>query len=122
MTVSGIAAIVMAIWAYRKYVTNASVPKEDRIDKGFLGNLSYHKFYVDEIYDALVVKPLDSLSVFFYRIVDRKGIDGIVNGIANGFNQSGKGIRLLQGGNVGLYIFLMVIGIVAIFIYGLYII
>ena len=120
MTVSGIAAIVMAIWAYRKYVTNASVPEEDRVQKGFLENLSYHKFYVDEIYDALVVKPLDRLSILFYRIVDKKGIDGIVNGVANGFNQSGKGIRLLQGGNVGLYIFLMVIGMIAIFIYGFY--
>ncbi len=120
MTVSGIAAIVMAIWAYRKFVTNASVPEADRVEKGFLENLSYNKFYVDEIYDALVVKPLDRLSVLFYRIVDKKGIDAIVNGVANGFNQSGKGIRLLQGGNVGLYIFLMVIGMIAIFIYGFY--
>jgi NADH-quinone oxidoreductase subunit L len=120
MTVSGIAAIVMAVWAYRKYVTNAAVPEEDRVHRGFLTNLSYHKFYVDEIYDALIVKPLDRLSVLFYRIVDKKGIDGIVNGVANGFNQSGKGIRLLQGGNVGLYIFLMVIGMIAIFIYGFY--
>lgn len=120
MTVSGIAAIVMAVWAYRKYVTNAAVPEEDRVHRGFLANLFYHKFYVDEIYDALVVKPLDRLSVIFYRIVDKKGIDGIVNSVANGFNQSGKGIRLLQGGNVGLYIFLMVIGMIAIFIYGFY--
>jgi NADH-quinone oxidoreductase subunit L len=120
MSVSGLAAIVMAVWAYRTYVTKASIPKEDRVPKGFLENLSYHKFYVDEIYDALVVRPLDNLSVFFHRIVDKKGIDSIVNGIANGFNQSGKGIRLLQGGNVGMYIFLMVIGIIAIFIYGLY--
>jgi NADH-quinone oxidoreductase subunit L len=122
MTVSGIAAIVMAVWAYRKYVTNATVPEDDRVRKSFLSNLSYRKFYVDEIYDYLVVKPLDHLSSFFYRIVDKKGIDGVVNGIANGFNQSGRGIRLMQGGNVGLYIFLMVIGIIAIFIYGLYII
>ncbi|HLT42407.1 MAG TPA: NADH-quinone oxidoreductase subunit L [Sphingobacteriaceae bacterium] len=122
MSVSGIAAIVMAIWAYRKYVTNAAVPEDDRVSRGFLSNLSYNKFYFDEVYDALVVKPLDRLSTFFHRVVDKKGIDGVVNGIANGFSQSGKGIRLLQGGNVGLYIFLMAVGIIAIFIYGLYII
>lgn len=120
MAISGIAAIIMAVWAYRKYVTNAVVPEADMMPKGFLEKLSYHKFYVDEVYDVLVVKPLDALAVFLHRIVDKKGIDGIVNGIANGFNQSGKGIRLLQGGNVGLYIFLMVIGMIAIFIYGLY--
>lgn len=120
MTISGLAAILMAVWAYRKYVTNAEVPAIDMMAKGFLENLSYHKFYVDEIYDLLIVKPLDSLSVFFHRVVDKKGIDGIVNGLADGFNQSGKGIRLLQGGNVGLYIFLMVIGIIAIFVYGIY--
>lgn len=120
MSVSGIAAIVMAILAYRKYVTKATVPSDDRAERGFLSNLSYRKFYVDEIYDAAIVRPLDSLSIFFHRVVDNKGIDGIVNGIANGFNQSGKGIRLLQGGNVGFYIFLMVIGIIAIFLYGVY--
>lgn len=122
MTVSGLAAILMAVWAYRKYVSKSVVPNDDRVKRDLLANLSYNKFYVDEIYDALVVRPLDRLSTFFYRIVDKKGIDGIVNGIANGFNQSGKGIRLLQGGNVGLYIFLMVIGMIAIFIYGFYII
>ena len=120
MAVSGIAAVVMAILAYRKYVSKATIPSDDREARGFLSNLSYHKFYVDEIYNVTIVKPLDSLSVFFHRVVDKKGIDGIVNGIANGFNQSGKGIRLLQGGNVGFYIFLMVIGIIAIFLYGVY--
>jgi len=120
MAISAIAAIVMAVFAYSKYVKKADVPQADHEERSFLGNLSYNKFYFDEIYDFLIVKPLNSLSVFFYQIIDRSGIDAIVNGLGKGISESGKGIRLLQSGNVGFYIFLMVVGIVALLLYGIY--
>ena len=62
-------------------------------------------------------KPLDALSVFFYKVVDRMGIDGIVNGLGKGAIESSKGLRLLQTGNVGFYIFMMVVGIISILMY-----
>ena len=120
MAASGIAAIVMAIVAYTRYVKKQVMPKSEQDHRGTLERLSYHKFYVDELYDALIVKPLNGLSVFFYRIVDKAGIDGLVKGIGRGVSESGKGIRLLQSGNVGFYIFLMVIGAIALLLYGIY--
>jgi len=119
MAASVIAAISMAVVAYIRFVKNTQLPAINQ-QRSFLSNLSYHKFYVDEIYDYLIVKPLNALSVFFYRIIDKNGIDALVNGVGKGINESGKGIRLLQSGNVGFYIFLMVLGAVALLLYGIY--
>jgi len=118
MCVSVGAAVLAIAYAYIKYNKNAHVPVPDTEERSFLSNLSYHKFYVDEIYDALIRKPLDALSGLLYK-VDRKGIDGLVNGIGDAPVEASKGLRLLQTGNVGFYIFMMVIGIVAILVYSL---
>ena len=81
--------------------------------------VSYHKFYIDELYDTIIRKPLDALSVFFYKVIDRLGIDGIVNGLGKGTIEASKGLRLLQTGNVGFYIFMMVVGIISVLMYML---
>jgi NADH-quinone oxidoreductase subunit L len=118
MGVSVAGALIALIYAYNKYVKKAHVPVADREERSVLANLSYHKFYIDELYDLLIRKPLDALSVFFYNVVDRLGIDGLVNGLGKGTVETSKGLRLLQTGNVGSYIFMMVIGIIAILIYS----
>ncbi|TJZ59797.1 NADH-quinone oxidoreductase subunit L [Sphingobacterium olei] len=119
MGISSLAALVMAFVAYSKYVKRADIPQDDGIQQSLLYDLSYRKFYIDEIYDALIVRPLDALSKFFYKVVDREAIDGLVNGVANFFIVSGRGIRQLQSGHVGFYIFMMVVGVIAIMLYGL---
>jgi NADH-quinone oxidoreductase subunit L len=118
MFVSVGAAVIAIIYAYIKYNKNATVPVSDEEERSFLANLSYHKFYVDEIYDTLIRKPLDVLSGFLYRVIDRMGIDGLVNGIGDAPVEASKGLRLLQTGNVGFYIFMMVIGIIALLVYS----
>jgi NADH-quinone oxidoreductase subunit L len=117
MGVSVLGALLALVYAYTKYVKNARVPLADGEERPALDDLSYHKFYIDELYDAVIRKPLDALSVFFYKVVDRMGIDGIVNGFGKGAIESSKGLRLLQTGNVGFYIFMMVVGIISILMY-----
>ncbi|WP_159636567.1 NADH-quinone oxidoreductase subunit L [Sphingobacterium composti Ten et al. 2007 non Yoo et al. 2007] len=119
MAVSALAAIIMAVVAYQKYVKKSEVPQEDGVEQGTLYNLSYKKLYVDELYATLFVKPLNGLSKFFYKVVDKAGIDGLVHGVADLINASGRGIRQLQSGYVGFYIIMMVIGAAAILLYGL---
>ncbi|WP_214072023.1 NADH-quinone oxidoreductase subunit L [Mucilaginibacter sp. dw_454] len=114
----GLALVAMA-FAYNKYVSKAQLPVEDTEERSILANLSYHKFYVDEIYDFLIRKPLDALSGFFYNIVERLGIDALINDLGKGTLETSKALRLLQTGNVGFYIFMMVAGIVAILLYSL---
>jgi NADH-quinone oxidoreductase subunit L len=119
MGTSVLLAVVALIYAYIKYVKNAQVPVEDTEERSILTNLSYRKFYVDEIYDFLIRRPLDAISGFFYNIVERLGIDGLVNDLGKGTLETSKAVRLLQTGNVGFYIFVMVIGIVALLVYSL---
>lgn len=89
----------------------------DEAPRTALEKLSYHKFYLDEIYDTIIRKPLDAFSTFFYKIIDNKVIDGLVNGLGWTASEGSKSLRLLQSGNVGYYIMMMVIGIVALLLY-----
>lgn len=119
MAVSALAAIVLAVIAYQKYVKRVDVPQPDGAEQGSLYKLSYNKLYIDELYVALFVKPLNALSKFFYKVADKAGIDGLVNGVADLISASGRGIRQLQSGYVGFYIIMMVLGVAAILLYGL---
>ncbi|MDB5152981.1 MAG: NADH-quinone oxidoreductase subunit 12 [Mucilaginibacter sp.] len=112
-------ALLALVYAYIRYVKKAHVPVEDSEERPGLVSLSYHKFYIDEIYDWLIRKPLDALSVFFYKVIDLLVIDGFINGLGKVSVKSSKGLRLLQTGNVGFYIFMMVAGIIAILIFSL---
>lgn len=120
MAVSVAGALAALLYAYGRYVKKSHVPAEDRFERGTLASLSYNKYYIDELYAALISRPLDSLSSFFYRIVDKMGIDGIVNGLGKGTVEASKGFRLLQSGTVGFYIFMMVAGIIALMAYSMY--
>ncbi|HMG07605.1 MAG TPA: hypothetical protein VK609_03800, partial [Mucilaginibacter sp.] len=113
-------ALVALIYAYIKYAKNGSVPVADGEERPALTSISYHKFYIDELYDLLIRKPLDFLSTFFYNVVERLGIDGLVNGLGKGTIETSKGLRLLQTGNVGFYIFVMVLGIIAVLAYSIF--
>lgn len=117
MAVSVGGVIISIIYAYMKYVKGKSVPVSDEEERMPVKNLAYRKYFIDELYDLIIRKPLDSLSVFFYKVVDKMGIDGVVNGLGKGSIESGRALRLLQTGNVGFYIFSMVIGIIAILVY-----
>jgi len=117
MAVSVIGVLIAIGVAYAKYIKQNHVPVADEGKRSALANLSYHKFYIDEIYDAVIRKPLDGLSVFFYKVFDKKVVDGIVNGLGWGTSEASKGVRLLQSGNVGFYIFMMVVGIISLLLY-----
>ncbi|RZL20238.1 MAG: NADH-quinone oxidoreductase subunit L [Pedobacter sp.] len=103
--------------AYSRYVKQNHVPVAAEAKRPVLASISYHKFYIDELYDAIIRKPLDVLSTFFYKVVDTKIVDGIVNGLGFGTSEASKGLRLLQSGNVGFYIFMMVVGIISLLLY-----
>jgi NADH-quinone oxidoreductase subunit L len=114
--VSTVLIIIVSIWAwnkFRKYKTEA-VPQTS------LAKVLENKWYVDELYDAIIVKPLRSLSRFFNNIIERSGIDALVNGVGKGINYGSRQIRLLQSGQVGAYILMMVAGILVLFIIQLF--
>jgi len=114
--VSSLLVIIVSIWAWNKFKNyNPSGVKET----GFAKVIA-HKFYVDEAYDFLFVKPYYSLAKFLNNVVDKKGIDGIVNGVGKSINYGSRQLRLLQSGQVGSYLLLMVIGMLILFIIQLF--
>ena len=70
-----------------------------------------NKYYVDELYDAVIVKPLMWISTnVLWKIADVAGIDGAVNGIASGTTAIGDASRHTQSGNTRSYAVWVVVG------------
>lgn len=87
-----------------------------------LAKVLENKWYVDELFDTVIAKPIIGLANLLDRVVERKGIDGAVNGVGRFVNWGSSKMRLLQNGQVGTYIFGMVIGVILLFVVGLLIV
>ncbi len=85
-----------------------------------LYHLLVNKYYVDEIYDLLFVRPFTRASEWMARIFDVAVIDGIVNGVAYRVRESSLVWRHLQTGNVQHYLFAFLTGTLVLLAYYLY--
>ena len=112
MGVTTILSIAVCFWAWNKFKNVNTFSGA----KNAFASLVENKFYVDEIYNNIIVNPYKRLGSFLENVVDKKGIDGIVNGVGRGVNYSSRQLRLLQSGQVGSYLLLMVIGMLVLFI------
>ncbi len=73
-----------------------------------------HKFYVDELYDAVLVRPIKLLSIGLFRVVDEGLIDTVlVGGTAWVTARIGSLLRYLQTGDVQAYAAMMAVGLLA---------
>jgi NADH-quinone oxidoreductase subunit L len=109
MGVSTALVIIMIIGAYSLTKRPNFLP-----NTGFSAVLE-NKWYVDELYDAIIVRPIGALSRVMDKFVERLGIDGLVNGVGKTIRWSSDRVRLMQSGQVGFYIFVMVLGMSIIF-------
>ncbi len=104
------------------YVWSPGIPARVRAALGPIYRLVENKYYVDEIYDALIVRPLVVVSdKFLFRVIDAGIIDGIG---ANGSARAVRGLaaHVLKYGQSGLtqgYLITMVIGTIAIIVWML---
>lgn len=81
-----------------------------------LGKLLENKWYVDELYDKVFVNPLHRFGGFLRSVIENRVVDGFVNGVGRAVNYSSRQLRLLQSGQVGSYVLLMVLSMVVIFV------
>ncbi|MEO8415312.1 MAG: NADH-quinone oxidoreductase subunit L [Ginsengibacter sp.] len=116
MCVSSILILIVCIWAWKKYKNYDGSTKE----AGAFTRAMQNKFYIDELYELIFVKPLKVFSGFLSNVVEKSGIDALVNGVGKGINYSSRQIRLLQSGMVGSYILLMVVGLLLLLIIQLF--
>jgi NADH-quinone oxidoreductase subunit L len=80
-----------------------------------LAKVLENKWYIDELYDAVIVRPLAAFSRIADRFIEKAGIDGVVNGVGKTVRWGSDRMRLMQTGQVGFYIFVMVLGMLALF-------
>ncbi len=116
MAVSVGGALVALLFAWNRY---SKYSKTESEPAGF-AKLLANKWYVDELYNAIIVSPLKSLAGFFNNIIEKKVIDGVVNGTGKAVNYGSRQLRYLQSGQVGAYVLLMVIGMLVLFIIQLF--
>jgi NADH-quinone oxidoreductase subunit L len=105
-----LAAIAIAI-AVKKFSS-----KPDLQEAAGFGKVLANRWYVDELYDAIIVKPLNRFSKFLDNVVEKSGIDWIVNGVGRGVQYGSRQLRLLQSGQVGNYVLLMIAGMLILFV------
>jgi NADH-quinone oxidoreductase subunit L len=117
VSVAVLAAVIF--FTYKRYAVNQCLVS-DRAEEQPAGvRLAYRKFFVDELYDNVIVRPLNAVSGFFYKSVDIRFLDGLVNSVSRGLTASSGQLRKMQTGYVGFYIFAMVFGIIALLVYNL---
>ncbi len=115
-----LAVIGVIIWlCNERYVKKKVATNIVEDDLPFLCKLSYKKFYVDELYDRVFVRPLEWLGDFFHEKFESNVIDGAVNGLGKLTVWTSGQLRKIQTGNIGFYVLSMVIGMVLLLIYGL---
>jgi len=110
-----IVAVLGLLVAWWLYIKSPDLPKRTAEKAHALYLLLLNKYYVDEIYAALIVKPLLWISTnVLWHVVDEGAIDGVVNGTARVARASGGKLRELQSGNTRSYATWVVIGAVGV--------
>jgi len=116
MGISVAVALVGVLAALGKFRKNPELGEPT----GF-GKVLANKWYVDEIYNAVIIRPLNAFSKFLNNVFEKWVIDWLVNGVGRLVQYGSRQLRLLQSGQVGGYVLLMVIGIIALFLVEIFV-
>ncbi|HBC74725.1 MAG TPA: NADH-quinone oxidoreductase subunit L [Candidatus Wallbacteria bacterium] len=121
MAAALITAFTGVFIAYKIYaVKNGHL---EAIDKKFgaVIKIQRNKFYIDELYEKIIIVPLYSTSVILHKYIDVKFIDElVVGGSVNGFRAINAALASAQSGRVGGYLSAMAAGLAVITVYALY--
>jgi NADH-quinone oxidoreductase subunit L len=115
MAIATVGALIGIGIAYKKYLKDNSIPSNDAEITG-VSKVLYNKYYVDEAYDAIFVKPINVLSSFFRDSVETT-LSALVFGLGKVTNEIAFQGKKVHNGSVGLYLFAFVIGVIAILTY-----
>jgi NADH-quinone oxidoreductase subunit L len=105
---SALLGLAVAFWLY---IRQPGKPEQLAKSMKPVYNTLLNKYYVDELYAAVIIKPLMWISTnVLWKGIDVAGIDGTVNGIATGATAIGDTVRHTQSGNTRSYAVWVVIG------------
>ena len=115
MAIATVGALIGIGIAYSKYLKKKEIPVADSEVQGLHKVLS-NKYYLDEIYMATIVKPIYMISSFAKKYVEKfisKAVIGL-GGATYALSIKGKKI---QNGNIGVYLFAFIFGMVGFLVY-----
>ncbi|HEX7118491.1 MAG TPA: NADH-quinone oxidoreductase subunit L [Longimicrobiales bacterium] len=104
-------AVVVILLAAKVVGGRAHRPATESPAPAGFARVLYDKWYVDEIYDAAVVRPIVGASRALWRFVDQAIIDGAVNGLGQASRALGWAGSRLQTGQLNTYAFAVAIGV-----------
>ncbi len=110
-SISVIVALLGILLAYLLYGKPSTIPQKIAQQFKWLYSISLNKWFFDEFYDLVFVKPTIFLSFLLWKEVDKGVIDGIVNGVAEFCQTSAATIRRVQTGQLQNYALVMAIGL-----------
>ena len=110
MGLSTVLMLIMIVFAWMRF------KKYKAAESQGLGRVLENKWYVDELYEKVIVTPLHRFGGFLNTVFEKTFIDGMVNGVGRLVNYGSRQLRLMQSGQVGSYVLLMVISILLFFI------
>ncbi|HRI00668.1 MAG TPA: NADH-quinone oxidoreductase subunit L [Saprospiraceae bacterium] len=95
----------------KKRYSNKSIEEYNGSDTG-ISNVFRNKFYLDEIYDLIIIKPVYSLGNWLKTTFEHQFVQGIMYLPSTVLSKAGTNLRALQSGNTGMYILAMILGLV----------
>jgi len=122
MLVSVAVAVCGLALAWLLYVKKPQLPKQIAEGMGSLYRAVFNKYYVDEFYARLLVKPLLLGSTnILWKGVDQGVIDAALDGSATGANEVSDSIRHMQSGNLRSYAGWIAAGAAAVIVYMIWV-
>ena len=117
MVISIVIVLIGILVAHRFYIRNPETPKKlaQRFKTPY--RIVFNKYYVDEFYSMVVVKPLVNFALFLWKIVDVQIIDGTANGLASFTKWVGEVFRRTETGYLRNYALSLIFGAIVILTY-----
>ncbi len=117
MGLATVIAIGGIYYAWLKYAKRGELALEDKDITSASHKLLLNKYWFDELYDAIIRKPVDAISKAFSSFIEPHVIDGLVEGTGSSTDATGNKLRLLQSGSLFFYILAFVVGLIALLLY-----
>jgi NADH-quinone oxidoreductase subunit L len=120
LVIGGAISIIGIGLAYTLYMRRQGTTLRLRDRFGAVHNFLSHKWYFDELYDAVFVRPVANFGTFGRTVVESRFVQGFVVGGAVGLVRTGTNFaRAIESGYVRAYALLLVIGVLALGLYFL---
>ncbi len=117
MAASVVLVLVAIYFAYLLYNKKTEISTSLREKMTGIHRVLLNKYYVDEFYGAVVIRPIVYFSLFLWKVFDVVVIDGFLNGMASLYSEISEFVRSGQTGRVRTYATVFVFGVVLLVAY-----